>query len=115
MSDPSTKILDSRIEAAIEKRITKIENNGGSGYNGGMDAWQTSVENRLSGLDDKIGKANEGISRIEVKLAAMPDKWFIINTILAVAVLVLAAIALGHDLIQETQNQPQTEQHQIKR
>ncbi|MCK4946570.1 MAG: hypothetical protein KAS59_09950 [Alphaproteobacteria bacterium] len=65
---------------------------------GGMDAWQTSVEIRLSSLDDKVGKICEGISRIEIKLASLPDKWFIIGTIVALFVLVIAAATFGFDL-----------------
>ena len=63
-----------------------------------MDAWQTSVEIRLSSLDDKVGKICEGISRIEIKLASLPDKWFIIGTIVALFVLVIAAATFGFDL-----------------
>lgn len=87
--------LNKPIEAAVERKLAE---KGGGGYNGGMDAWQNSVETRLSSLDDKMGRISDSVARIEIKLASLPDKWFIIGTIIALLVLIIAAVALGADL-----------------
>lgn len=55
-SAPEMAILRTAIRQeleALEKR-PRVENGGGGGHTGGMDAWQTSVENRLSGISTDI-------------------------------------------------------------
>ena len=54
MTDPDTRLLDSRIEAALSASGVLAKQGGGS-HTGGMDAWQTSVETRLTQLHTDIG------------------------------------------------------------
>lgn len=49
-------LLDQRIERALARR-------GAGGQGGGMDAWQTSVENRLQSLDGRLGRLDDKIDR----------------------------------------------------
>ena len=62
MSDPSvlpdTTLLDSRIRAVMKDldNLATIEHGGGGGHTSGVDAWQQSVENRLTNLDRKMDR-----------------------------------------------------------
>jgi hypothetical protein len=57
----NTRLLDERIAKALEKR--GLGHSSGSDHTGSMDAWQTSVENRLSSLDGRIQRLDEKIDR----------------------------------------------------
>lgn len=55
---PDTQLLDERIAQALDQaaKAGRIETGGGGDHTGGMDAWQQSVENRLTNLDRKIDR-----------------------------------------------------------
>lgn len=60
-SGPEMRLLDERIDQALERKLGEpLKAHGGGG---GMDAWQTSVENRLSSLDARLGRLDEKIDR----------------------------------------------------
>lgn len=50
----NTDIIDNRVQAALIKHAEILAQGGGSGYGGSMDAWQTSVETRLSRIDTDL-------------------------------------------------------------
>jgi hypothetical protein len=60
-SNVDLQLLDRRIAAALDQRLGDRSQDTFGG--GGMDAWQTSVENRLSSLDGRIQRLDEKIDR----------------------------------------------------
>jgi hypothetical protein len=56
-----TDLLDRRIEVAVDRLLADRSRDTSGG--GGMDAWQTSVENRLTSLDGRIQRLDEKIDR----------------------------------------------------
>ena len=71
----------------------------GGGGGGGMDAWQSSVEKRLDGLErrlesveGKIGDIRETLSSVKTKVDDLPTKWFIVSAVSAIGA---GAIAIG--------------------
>lgn len=60
MTEPSPTL---RRLAEQERRITALEKRGGGGHDSGMDAWQTSVENRLASLDTRLGNLDHKVDR----------------------------------------------------
>jgi hypothetical protein len=57
---PDFKLLDGRIESALQRHLERL---GGGSHSGGMDAWQTSVENRLGSLDQRLQNLDAKIDR----------------------------------------------------
>lgn len=57
---PDHRLLDKRIEAALSRHLERL---GGGSHSGGMDAWQSSVENRLGSLDQRLQGLDSKIDR----------------------------------------------------
>lgn len=51
---PDTRILDARIGQMLAERFATLERRGGGGHDSGMDAWQASVENRLTAISSRL-------------------------------------------------------------
>ena len=64
-TDPDTTLLDTRIKAQMGELLAAVDEmmRGGGSDGGGRSAWQTSVENRLQSLDNRIGGLDGKIDR----------------------------------------------------
>lgn len=63
MAEPA-KILPFARSKTESEQVRMVLRNGGGGDNyGGMDAWQTSVENRLGSLDSRLGRLDDKVDR----------------------------------------------------
>jgi hypothetical protein len=70
---------------------------GGGG--GGMDPWQTAVETRLSGLndraqriEDKVGGIAVDLGRLDTKVGGLPTKGWTVRSLVFLLVLIAALV-----------------------
>ena len=102
---PSLELLQKlNSEQAAELRRLKSGDGGGT-FGGGMDAWQTGVENRLSSLDTRLGGIETRLGSVESKLATieervlhLPTKEYFGARLLGMLVLIAALITFGEKL-----------------
>ena len=98
MSSPEQNITYVDFSGGGQSAAYYVSGDGSGG--GGMDAWQTSVENRLGTLDNRLGRIEDRTNTISSDLAGLrakvdtlPSKGFIVGIVLSSLTVIAAVVA----------------------